>query len=285
MYAFDYKSPSSLSEAAEMLQASDDGMLLAGGHTLLPTMKQRLASASDLIDLGGVGELKGISVSDGSVTVGAMTAHAEVAASSEVMDAIPALADLAGGIGDPQVRNRGTIGGSIANNDPSADYPAALVGLNATVNTNARSISADDFFSGMFETALDENEIVTSVSFPIPESAGYCKFPNPASRYAVVGVFVARSGGEVRVAVTGRGTECLPSRRDGVGAGEFIFRLKRRRHQCVRRWIEQRYSCQRGVPGASGDRHGQTSCCQGRRLRLIISHIFQALEYSLDSSA
>ncbi len=205
MYAFDYKSPSSLSEAAEMLQASDDGMLLAGGHTLLPTMKQRLASASDLIDLGGVGELKGISVSDGSVTVGAMTAHAEVAASSEVMDAIPALADLAGGIGDPQVRNRGTIGGSIANNDPSADYPAALVGLNATVNTNARSISADDFFSGMFETALDENEIVTSVSFPIPESAGYCKFPNPASRYAVVGVFVARSGGEVRVAVTGAG--------------------------------------------------------------------------------
>ncbi len=203
MYAFDYKSPSSLNEAAQMLQNSDDGMLLAGGHTLLPTMKQRLASASDLIDLGGVSELQGISVSDRSVTIGAMTTHAQVAASSDVMNAIPALADLAGGIGDPQVRNKGTIGGSIANSDPSADYPAALVGLGATVNTNSRSISADDFFTGMFETALGENEIVTSVTFPIPDTAGYCKFPNPASRYAIVGVFVSKSAGGVRVAVTG----------------------------------------------------------------------------------
>lgn len=205
MYAFDYKSPSSLSEAADMLQSSDDGVLLAGGHTLLPTMKQRLASASDLIDLGGVSELRGISVSGGQVTIGAMTTHAEVAASSEVANAIAALADLAGGIGDPQVRNAGTIGGSIANSDPSADYPAALVGLGATINTNSRSIAADDFFTGMFDTALDENEIITQVSFPIPDAAGYSKFPNPASRYAVVGVFVSRSSDGVRVAVTGAG--------------------------------------------------------------------------------
>lgn len=205
MYAFEYKNPSSLSEAAEMLRSSDDPMLLAGGHTLLPTMKQRLASASDLIDLGGVSELRGISVSGGIVTIGAMTTHAEVASSSEVMNAIPALADLADGIGDPQVRNKGTIGGSIANNDPSADYPAALVGLHATVNTNSRSIPADDFFSGMFETALDENEIITSVSFPVPEAAGYSKFPNPASRYAIAGVFVSKGAGGVRVAVTGAG--------------------------------------------------------------------------------
>ena len=205
MYAFEYKNPSSLSEAAQMLQDSDDAMLLAGGHTLLPTMKQRLASASELIDLGGVSELQGISVSGDTVTIGAMTTHAEVASSSEVSDAIPALADLASGIGDPQVRNAGTIGGSIANNDPSADYPAALVGLGATVNTDSRSIPADDFFAGMFETALDENEIITSVSFPVPDTAGYSKFPNPASRYAVVGVFVSKGSGTVRVAVTGAG--------------------------------------------------------------------------------
>ncbi len=205
MYAFDYKNPSSLSEAAAMLQAADDGLLLAGGHTLVPTMKQRLASASDLIDLSGVSELRGISSVGNSVKIGAMTTHAQVAASNEVMNAIPALADLANHIGDPQVRNCGTMGGSIANNDPSADYPAALVGLGATVTTNQRSIAADDFFTGMFETALDDHEIITSVSFPVPEMAGYCKFPNPASRYAVVGVFVVKSGASVRVAVTGAG--------------------------------------------------------------------------------
>ena len=205
MYAFDYKNPSSLSEATDMLRSSDDGQLIAGGHTLLPTLKQRLASASDLIDLAGVNELKGISVRDGSVTIGAMTTHAEVAASSDVRNSIPALADLADGIGDPQVRNRGTIGGSIANNDPAADYPAALVGLGATVNTDSRSIPADDFFTGMFDTALAENEIVTSVTFPTTDRAAYCKFPNPASRYAIVGVFVSQGSGGVRVAVTGAG--------------------------------------------------------------------------------
>jgi len=205
MYSFDYKSPSSLSEAVQMLQSSDDGMLLAGGHTLLPTMKQRLASASDLIDLSGLSELRGISVSGDRVTIGAMTTHAEVAASADVRNSIPALAELANHIGDPQVRNKGTIGGSVANSDPAADYPAALVGLSATVKTNIRSIAADDFFTDMFETALDDNEIITSVSFPIPQAAGYCKFPNPASRYAVVGVFVSNSAAGIRVAVTGAG--------------------------------------------------------------------------------
>ena len=205
MYAFDYKNPSSLSEAADMLRSSDDGQLIAGGHTLLPTLKQRLASVSDLIDLAGVNELKGISVQDGSVTIGAMTTHAEVAASSDVRNSISALADLADGIGDPQVRNRGTIGGSIANNDPAADYPAALVGLGATVNTDSRSIPADDFFTGMFDTALAENEIVTSVTFPTADRAAYCKFPNPASRYAIVGVFVSQGSAGVRVAVSGAG--------------------------------------------------------------------------------
>ncbi len=205
MHAFNYKSPSSLAEAAEMLQNSQDGLLLAGGHTLLPTLKQRLSTASDLIDLGGVAGLNGISVSGDSVKIGAMTKHAEVAASLDVKRAIPALSDLASTIGDPQVRNCGTIGGSIANSDPAADYPAALVGLGATVNTNRRSISADDFFVGMFETALDEGEIITSVTFPVVDSAGYCKFPNPASRYAIVGVFVSRSSSGVRVAVTGAG--------------------------------------------------------------------------------
>ena len=206
MYAFDYKNPSSLSEATDMLRSSDDGQLIAGGHTLLPTLKQRLASVSDLIDLANVSELKGISARDGSVTIGAMTTHAEVAASSDVRNSIPALADLADGIGDPQVRNRGTIGGSIANNDPAADYPAALIGLGATVNTDSRSIPADDFFTGMFDTALAENEIVTSVTFPAADRAAYCKFPNPASRYAIVGVFVSQgTGGGVRVAVTGAG--------------------------------------------------------------------------------
>ena len=205
MYAFDYKNPSSLSEAADMLRSSDDGQLIAGGHTLLPTLKQRLASVSDLIDLAGVNELKGISVQDGSVTIGAMTTHAEVAASSDVRNSISALADLADGIGDPQVRNRGTIGGSIANNDPAADYPAALVGLGATVNTDSRSIPADDFFTGMFDTALAENEIITSVTFPTADRAAYCKFPNPASRYAIVGVFVSQGSAGVRVAVSGAG--------------------------------------------------------------------------------
>ena len=173
--------------------------------TLVPTMKQRLAQPSDLVDLAGIAELKGIKVDGNNLVIGAMTTHNDVAHSAEVKKTIPALAVLAEGIGDPQVRNRGTIGGSISNNDPAADYPAALVGLDATVVTNKRKIKADEFFKGMFETALGDGEIVTAVSFPKPEKAGYAKFPNPASRYAMVGVMVAKTAGGVRVAVTGAG--------------------------------------------------------------------------------
>jgi carbon-monoxide dehydrogenase medium subunit len=205
MQDFNYQRPTSLADAGKALSAAREGKILAGGMTLLPTIKQRLASPSDLIDLAGIGELKGIKTDGGAIVIGAMTTHAEVAHSADVMKAIPALANLAEGIGDPQVRNRGTIGGSISNNDPAADYPAAVLGLDATVITNKRRIKADDFFKGLFDTALDDGEIVTAVSFPKPEKAGYAKFPNPASRYAMVGVLVAETAGGVRVAVTGAG--------------------------------------------------------------------------------
>jgi len=205
MHDFNYQKASSVADAASKLGAASDGKLLAGGMTLLATMKQRLASPSDLIDLGKVAELKGITVAGGTVTIGAMTTHNEVASSAEVKKAIPALAKLAGTIGDPAVRYRGTIGGSIANSDPAADYPAAVVGLGATIKTNKREIAADQFFKGMFETALGDGEIITAVSFPVPEKAGYQKFPNPASRFALAGVFVSKKGSEVRVGVTGAG--------------------------------------------------------------------------------
>ncbi|MEC9344914.1 MAG: xanthine dehydrogenase family protein subunit M [Pseudomonadota bacterium] len=205
MYNFEYRKPASIDEAKAAITGAEDGKLMAGGMTLIPTLKQRLAQPSDLVDLGGIGDLAGIRREGNALVIGAMTRHAAVAASAEVKAAIPALAALADGIGDPAVRNRGTIGGSIANNDPAADYPSAVVALGATVITTKRSIAADDFFTGMFETALDEDEIVTAVSFPIPERAAYSKFPNPASRYAIVGVFVAKTAGGVRVAVTGAG--------------------------------------------------------------------------------
>jgi carbon-monoxide dehydrogenase medium subunit len=205
MYNFEYVKPASVEDAASAIGKDDEAKLLAGGMTLIPTLKQRLASPSQVVDLGSISGLNGIKVEGDTVTIGAMTPHAVVAASSEVANAIPALAALAGGIGDPAVRNRGTIGGSIANNDPAADYPAAVVGLGATVVTNKRQIAADDFFTGMFETALDAGEIITAVSFPKPQAAGYSKFPNPASRYAVVGVMAAKTANGVRVAVTGAG--------------------------------------------------------------------------------
>ena len=205
MYNFDYQRPQSVADAAKAIAGKDEAKLLAGGMTLIPTLKQRLAKPSDLVDLGRIAELKGIKRDGNAIVIGAMTRHAEVASSDAVKSAIPALAHLAECIGDPQVRNRGTIGGSLANNDPAADYPAAVLGLNATVITNKRRIAADDFFKGMFETALGQDEIITAVSFPVAEKAGYSKFPNPASRYAIVGVFVARTGGQVRVAVTGAG--------------------------------------------------------------------------------
>jgi len=203
MYEFSYHRPASVAEAAELIANSADGKIVAGGQTLLPTMKHRLASPSDVIDLGGIGELGGIVVNGNIVTIGAMTTHAEVAASSEVREAIPALAALAGNIGDPAVRNRGTIGGSIANNDPAADYPGAVIALGATVRTNQREIAGEDFFTGMFETAIEEDEIIVAVDFPRPEAAAYMKFENPASRYAIVGVFIARTAAGARAAVTG----------------------------------------------------------------------------------
>jgi carbon-monoxide dehydrogenase medium subunit len=205
MYDFSYQRPTSLADAAKAMAAAEDGKFVAGGMTLIPTMKQRLAQPSDVIDIGAIAELSGIAREGDELVIGATTTHAAVAASEEVGGAIAALAHLAGTIGDPQVRHRGTIGGSIANADPAADYPAAVVGLGATVQTSQRSIAADDFFTGLFETVLADDELVTAVRFPIPERAGYAKFPNPASRYAVVGVMVCKGPGGVRVAVTGAG--------------------------------------------------------------------------------
>lgn len=205
MYNFDYTRPSSLDEALKALSTGDEVKLMAGGQTLIPTLKQRLAQPGKLIDLSGIAELKGIKIEGNAVVIGAMTPHAAVADSADVKAKIPALASLAHGIGDPQVRNRGTLGGSISNNDPAADYPAALMALGATVHTSKRQLAAEEFFDGMFTTVLEEDEIVTKVSFPIPEKAAYAKFAQPASRYALVGVFVARTGGGVRVAVTGAG--------------------------------------------------------------------------------
>ena len=201
MYSFNYHRAQSIDEARELFASGKDPMYLAGGMTLIPSIKQRLSWPDDVIDLGPIESLKGTLTSGTSITIGGMATHSEVASNST----IAALAKLAGGIGDPQVRNRGTIGGSIANNDPAADYPAAVVGLGATVRTNDRSIAADDFFTGLFETALNDGEIVTSVEFPMPTRAAYAKFPNPASRYAIVGVMVAETNGSVRVAVTGAG--------------------------------------------------------------------------------
>ncbi len=204
MYAFEYHRPQSLSGAITDL-AKPDAKALAGGMTLLPTMKQRLASPAALIDLRNVRELTGIAREGDNLVIGAMTRHADVARSNVVQAAIPALAALAGGIGDPHVRNMGTIGGSLANNDPSADYPAAALALGATIVSNKRRIGAQDFFTGLFETALETGELITQVSFPIPQRAAYMKFPNPASRYALVGVFVAKTAAGVRVTVTGAG--------------------------------------------------------------------------------
>ncbi|HEX6114543.1 MAG TPA: xanthine dehydrogenase family protein subunit M [Geminicoccaceae bacterium] len=205
MYAFEYHRPKSVAEAVSLLRGASEPKLLAGGHTLIPTLKQRLASPSDIIDLGAIAELKGIREEGDRLIIGALTTYSEVVESETARRAIPALAQLASHIGDSQVRNCGTIGGSIANNDPASDYPAAVLGLNATVRTNQREIAGDDYFLGMFETALGNDEVITEVSFPKPTKAGYMKFPNPASRYAIVGVMVAQTGGGVRVAVTGAG--------------------------------------------------------------------------------
>jgi carbon-monoxide dehydrogenase medium subunit len=204
MQAFAYSNPASVADAARAA-ALDGAKIIAGGQSLLPSMKLGLAAPDALIDLAQIADLKGISVAGGVVKIGAMTTHAAVAASAEVQAAIPALAELAGKIGDRQVRNRGTIGGSLANNDPAACYPAAALGLGATIHTNSRSIAADDFFKGLYETALAEGEVITAVSFPVPAKAGWQKFKQPASRFSLVGVFVSQGPQGTRVAVTGAG--------------------------------------------------------------------------------
>lgn len=203
MYPTKYHKPADMDAAVAALGSNDEAKVLAGGQTLLATMKQHLAAPSDLVDIRGLG-LSGISLAGRDVTIGATTVHAEVAASSVVP---AALASLAGGVGDPAVRNMGTIGGSLANNDPAADYPAAVLGMGATVVTNTREIAADDFFEGLFTTALDEGEIITEIRFPAVERAGYAKFKQPASRFCLVGVFVAQTADGVRVAVTGAGED------------------------------------------------------------------------------
>jgi aerobic carbon-monoxide dehydrogenase medium subunit len=205
MYPTRYHRPADLDGAVQLFAASEDATYLAGGHTLLPTLKQRLARPSDLIDLCALPELAGISLQDRVVSIGATTRHADVAASPIVRRLIPALSGLAGSIGDRHVRHRGTIGGSVANNDPAADYPAAVLGLGATVVTDRRRIAADDYFVALYETALAPGEIVTRIEFPVPATAGYAKFRSPASRYAIAAVFVSKSEAGVRVAVTGAG--------------------------------------------------------------------------------
>jgi carbon-monoxide dehydrogenase medium subunit len=204
MQAFAYSNPSSVADAVKA-GAQADAKFLGGGQSLLPSMKLGLNAPAALVDVSGIAEMTGITVASGKVIIGAATTHAAVAASPEVRKAIPALADLAGKIGDRQVRNRGTLGGSLANDDPAACYPAAVLGLGATVTTNKRSITADDFFRGIYTTALEEGEVITSVSFPIPDKAGWQKFKQPASRFSIVGVFVSKGTAGVRVAVTGAG--------------------------------------------------------------------------------
>ena len=205
MHAFEYHRPASSKDALGLAAKKSEGRYLAGGQSLVQAMKLRLSSPTDLIDLGTIKDLAGIKVSGSAVEIGAMTRHADVAGSKDVQKAIPALAALAGIIGDRQVRHMGTIGGSLANNDPAADYPAAVLGLGATITTSKRKIEADKFFKGLYETALEAGELITSVSFPVPKRAVYMKFKNPASRFAIVGVFVADFGGKARVGVTGAG--------------------------------------------------------------------------------
>lgn len=220
MQAFTYSKPASLAEAAQA--AATGAKLLAGGQTLLPAMKLGLAAPEQVADLSAIAELQGIGVAAGVVRIGAMTTHAAVAAHAEVARAIPALAELAGHIGDRQVRNRGTIGGSLANSDPAACYPAAVLGLGATIHTSTRNIAADDFFRGLYETALAEGEVITAVSFPVPEKAGWQKFKQPASRFSLVGVFVSQGPQGVRVAVT--------------GAGACVFRAKDLEARLAAQW-------------------------------------------------
>ncbi|MCU0886425.1 MAG: xanthine dehydrogenase family protein subunit M [Rubritepida sp.] len=205
MYDFNYHKPSTVADAVKLLAADPDAKAVSGGHTLIPALKLRLNKPTALVDLSGIAEMRGIKREGNAIVIGALTKHAEVANSAEVKAAIPALAYLAGHIGDVQVRNRGTIGGSVSNNDPAADYPSAVLGLGATIHTSKRKIAADDFFLGMFTTAMEPDEILVAISFPIPEKAGYAKMKNPASRYVMAGAFVSKGPAGVRVAINGAG--------------------------------------------------------------------------------
>ena len=244
MYSFDYQRPTSRADAVKL--AKGDVRYLAGGQSLVQAMKLRLSSSERLVDLGAIADLKGIKVDSANVTIGAMTTHAAVAASADVRKAIPALAELAEGIGDPMVRNMGTLGGSIANADPAADYPAALLGLGATVQTDQRSIAGDSFFTGLYETALKPGELITAVSFAIPQRAAYIKFRQPASRFALVGVFVSQGAGGVRVAVT--------------GAKSSVFRVKVMEDALAKSFTPDAVKSL-GVPtgGINGDLHGSAA--------------------------
>lgn len=222
MYDTSYHKASSVGEAKALLAEAEEGALLAGGQTLIPTMKARLASPSDLVDISKVDALSGVSIEGDVVTIGAVTTHAQVAASAELRALCPAFCDLAGNIGDPAVRNRGTLGGSIANNDPAADYPAAILALDAVIVTDGREIPADEYFDGLFTTALNEGEIIQSIRFKAPAKAAYAKFPNPASRYAMCGVFVAVTD-SVRVAVTGAGSDGVYRAKEMEAALEQTF--------------------------------------------------------------
>lgn len=252
MREFGYHRPKDVAAAAAAVRGAAEGKLLAGGMTLLPTLKHRLASPSDLIDLSAIPGIVGVKVEGREVVIGAMTCHADVAANADLRKAIPALSDLAGGIADPAVRHRGTIGGSIANADPAADYPAGVVGLNAKVVTSERTIAADQFFTGFFTTALNPGEIITSVRFPIPDKAAYVKLRHPASGYAVVGVMVSQTGGQVRVAVT--------------GAGPSVFRVAAMEQALAKRFVADAIA---GIAVPSADLMGDIHCSAEYRADMV----------------
>ena len=253
MNRFGYYDPTSVQKAVGIAADKNESRYLAGGQSLLPAMRLRLNSPTDLIDLGMIPDLRGIKVEAGAITIGAMVTHAEVAASPEIAKKLAALAELAGLIGDRQVRNRGTLGGSIANNDPAADYPAAVLGLGATVNTSKRKIPADAFFKGLFETALGPGELITSVTFPIPKKAAYAKFRNPASRFAVVGVFAAQTADGARVAVTGAGMS-------------GVFRVKQMEAALAKDWSAQAI---RGVGVQPGEMQSDLHASAEYRAELV----------------
>jgi len=243
MYEFAYHRPSSIADAVKILSADPEARPISGGHTLLPALKHRLARPTALVDLTGIAELRGVRREGDKVVIGALTRHAEVANSDAVKGAIPALARMADTIGDVQVRNRGTIGGSVANNDPAADYPAAVLGLGATVVTDKRRIAADDFFQGMFATALEPGELLVAIEFPIPEKAGYAKMKNPASRYVMTGVFVSKGPQGVRVAVN--------------GAAPCVFRQAEMEKALAANWSPDAVAnVRQSADGLNGDIHG-----------------------------